>query len=205
MDAGVGSAIVVSVVNGFLAVVFPAALSGVFSFGVLLVSAVGVVPYNSASFNLKYTFHGAYGSTKAMTSSTFATAFFTGKASIALFNPAKVLARLAALRRTVFRTSGRNPNIGWPPDNDALYRTMTAVWATREVSFGKMISWSDAGCGRTRRSVTFSIPVGENPWKMHVNSSSSCSKENSSWLKVRCSVMPVEKRSLVRTRLDLTR
>ena len=45
MDAGVGNAIVVSVVDGFLAIVFPAALSGVFSFGVLFLSVVGVVPY----------------------------------------------------------------------------------------------------------------------------------------------------------------
>jgi hypothetical protein len=45
MDAGVGSATVVSVVDGFLAVVFPAALSGVFSFGVLFLSVVGVVTY----------------------------------------------------------------------------------------------------------------------------------------------------------------
>ena len=45
MDAGVGSAIVGSVVDGFLAIEFLAALSGVFSFGVLFLSVVGVVPY----------------------------------------------------------------------------------------------------------------------------------------------------------------
>ena len=82
--------------------------------------------------------------------------------------------------------------MGWPP-NDALYRTRTAVWATRDVPFGKIISWSEAGRGHARRRVTFSIPVGGNPWKTYMNSSSSCSKDNSSWLKVRCSVMLVER------------